>query len=102
MGSSLTKIALSAQVASRINSLSQEDLKLRLSHVAEDAKIASSQLRELVFSINPDFDHFDDMQAYFQEHARQYLEDSGIQLSFTLPKASPMNWYILISKDNCF
>lgn len=87
VGSSLTKIALSAQVASRINSLSQEDLKLRLSHVAEDAKIASSQLRELVFSINPDFDHFDDMQAYFQEHARQYLEDSGIQLSFTLPKS---------------
>lgn len=87
VGSSLTKIALSAQVASRINSLSQEDLKLRLSHVADDAKIASSQLRELVFSINPDFDHFDDMQAYFQEHARQYLDDSGIQLFFTIPKS---------------
>lgn len=88
VGSSLTKIALSAQVASRISSLSQEDLKNRLTHVAEDAKIASSQLRELVFSINPDFDHFDDMQAYFQEHARMYLEDSGIQLYFNLPKSN--------------
>lgn len=88
VGSSLTKIALSAQVASRISSLSQEDLKNRLTHVAEDAKIASSQLRELVFSINPDFDHFDDMQAYFQEHARMYLEDAGIQLYFNLPKSN--------------
>ena len=88
VGSSLTKIALSAQVASRISSLSQEDLKNRLTHVAEDAKMASSQLRELVFSINPDFDHFDDMQAYFQEHARMYLEDSGIQIYFNLPKSN--------------
>ncbi|MFZ1423422.1 MAG: histidine kinase [Saprospiraceae bacterium] len=88
VGSSLTKIALSAQVAARISSLGQEDLKMRLSAVAQDAKIASSQLRELVFSINPDFDHFDDMQAYFQEHASLYLEDAGIQLSFTLPKSS--------------
>ncbi len=96
VGSSLTKIALTAQVASRIANLSQEDLKNRLTHVAKDAKIASSQLRELVFSINPDFDHFDDMQAYFQEYSRLYLEDSGIQLFFNLPKS---NSHTLIHPD---
>ncbi len=78
---------MASQIASRISNLSTDELKTRINQIAHDAKLASSQLRELVFSINPDFDHFEDMQAYFQEHARNYLEDSKIKLSFDLPKA---------------
>jgi signal transduction histidine kinase len=41
-------------------------------------------LRQLLFSINPDFDHFADMQAYFTELATSFFAQSEIKIHFEM------------------
>lgn len=87
VGGSLTKISLSAQVASRLPDLSAVDLKERMIKLGADALHAAGQLREIVFAINPDFDRFSEMQAYFRETAHEFWRDTGTTLHFDFKKS---------------
>lgn len=88
VGGSLTKISLAAQVAARLPDLSPADLKSRMEKLGADARHAAGQLREIVFAINPDFDHFEEMQAYFQENAREFWSDTSVEPHFDFEKTA--------------
>jgi signal transduction histidine kinase len=85
VGSTLTKISLAAQVAARMPDLDKEELQKRMVKLATDAQHASGQLREILFTINPDFDSFSEMQAYFREYSSEFWRDTIIDLSFDFP-----------------
>ena len=87
VGGSLTKISLSAQVAARLPDLSEGELKSRLEKLGADARQAAGHLREIVFAINPDFDRFSEMQAYFRETAREFWSESAVETHFEFDKS---------------
>ena len=86
VGGSLTKISLTAQLVARLPELSAAELKSRLEKLGADARYAAGQLREIVFAINPDFDSFEEMQAYFQENAREFWSDTSVAPHFDFGK----------------
>lgn len=91
VGASLTKISLSAQLTARLPQLSANDVKYRLTKLGEDAMKASAQLREIVFSINPEFDRFEELQAYLKEQANLFWDDHSISVHYFFPKNGPNN-----------
>ena len=82
VGSSLTKISLAAQVAARLPDLSEAELKNRMEKLGADARHAAGQLREIIFAINPDYDRFGEMQAYFRETAREFWAGTNVEPHF--------------------
>lgn len=88
IGSGLTKISLNAQVATRLSDLTADEFRERLSKIDSDARILGSQMREVIFAINPEYDNFDDLQAYFKEYARDFWAESGIEPVFDFEKSN--------------
>lgn len=88
IGSGLTKISLNAQVATRLSDLTADEFRERLSKIDNDARILGSQMREVIFAINPEYDNFDDLQAYFKEYARDFWAESGIEPVFDFEKSN--------------
>lgn len=86
IGSGLTKISLNAQVTARMATLSAEEYREKLSKIDTDARKLGGQMREVVFAINPDYDNFDDLQAYFKEYAREFWVESDIEPIFLFEK----------------
>ena len=41
-----------------------------------------SQIREVIFAINPEYDNFDDLQAYFKEYSHRFWYESATTLVF--------------------
>jgi signal transduction histidine kinase len=87
IGAGLTKISLNAQVAARLSDLTYDEYRDRLSKIDNDARQIGSQMREIVFAINPDYDNFEDLQAYFKENAREFWSESGIEPVFDFEKS---------------
>jgi signal transduction histidine kinase len=88
VGAGLTKISLSAQVA--VLEASPE-LPKKLEKLGRDARHLARQLREIIFAMNPDFDHFHEMQAYFREVANDFWEESPILIHFDFPKPAVLD-----------
>jgi signal transduction histidine kinase/ligand-binding sensor domain-containing protein len=82
VGNRLTRISLSAQVAARLPDLDADDLQKRLAQLGADARTAAAGLREIVFAINPDYDRFSEMQAYFRETAREFWNGTDTNVHF--------------------
>jgi signal transduction histidine kinase/ligand-binding sensor domain-containing protein len=87
VGASLTKISLAAQVASRLPNLNEDELKVRMEKLGIDARYAADHLREIVFAINPDYDNFEEMQAYFREVSREFWAEGTVTLHFDFEKS---------------
>ncbi len=88
VGSSFTKISLAAQLATRLPNLSDADIKMRFDKLSEDARYGAEHLRDIVFAINPDYDNFSEMQAYFMEFAHNFWQNTTINLVFAFEKNS--------------
>jgi signal transduction histidine kinase len=86
IGSGLTKISLNAQVAMRLQDVSSEGYREKFTKIDRDAQILNGQMREVIFSINPEYDNFDDLQAYFKEQATEFWSQSGILPIFDFEK----------------
>ena len=84
IGAELTKISLSSHLLSKSTKIHDEEIKEKIAKLGEDAIQANLQLRQLLFSINPDFDHFADMQAYFTELATSFFAQSDIKIHFEM------------------
>lgn len=84
IGAELTKISLSSHLLSKSTKIQDEEIKEKIAKLGEDAIQANLQLRQLLFSINPDFDHFADMQAYFTELATSFFAQSDIKIHFEM------------------
>lgn len=91
VGGKLTKISLAAQLAARIPDLDIKALRVRISQLGNDARIAAASLREVVFAINPDYDLFSEMQAYFRDTAREFWHNTEVDLVFDFPEPEKDN-----------
>lgn len=87
VGGSFTKISLAAQLAARLPNLSEMDIKMRFEKLSEDARYGAAHLREIIFAINPDYDNFSEMQAYFMEFANHFWEHTAVNLVFDFEKS---------------
>ncbi|MCK6695347.1 MAG: histidine kinase, partial [Thermoanaerobaculia bacterium] len=87
VGSALTKIALSAQFAAMVPDQQEQDFREKLRRIGTEARNVALQLGEIVFAINPRYDRFAEVQAYFREKGREFLEEAQLSSRFDLPPA---------------
>lgn len=92
VGAGLTKIALASELATRLPNITEEGFRHRLTKLSTDTRSLAIQMREIVFAINPDYDRFGEMQAYFRETARDFWADTDktIHFDFEKPKDNPI------------
>ncbi len=92
VGAGLTKIALASELATRLPNITEEGFRHRLTKLSSDTRSLAVQMREIVFAINPDYDRFGEMQAYFRETARDFWADTDktIHFDFEKPKDNPI------------
>jgi len=83
IGTSLTRITLSAQVGANLP-LNQHEYRDRLLSFEKDARDARSKLRDIVFSINPGTDTVEDIQVYIKNQAIYLWEGTSVELHFDL------------------
>jgi signal transduction histidine kinase len=86
VGSSFTKISLAAELAARQPNMSAADAKMRFEYLGENARDAAGHLREIIFAINPDYDNFSEMQAYFMDFAHNFWQNTTITPIFDFEK----------------
>jgi signal transduction histidine kinase len=82
IGSRLTKISLSAHLASLSPDTTVREMKVKFDNLSEDARQTIDHLREIIFSINPEYDDFSEMQIYFREIAQYFWHNTAIKLNF--------------------
>jgi signal transduction histidine kinase len=85
VGAGLTKISLAAQITARMPEAGENGFRERIENIGKEAQIVGNQLRDIVFATNPDFDQFEDMQAYFRENANDFWANSPINTFFDFP-----------------
>lgn len=88
VGADLSKLSLSAEFAAMQETNQAPDLRLRLREVGAQTRNVARKLNELVFVINPRYDDFAEVQAYFREKGREFLEEAAISSRFDLPEAA--------------
>lgn len=87
IGSGLTKISLNAQLSAHLSNLSLEEIKNKFNQIDDYARLLNKQVREVIFAINPEYDNFEDLQAYFKENALDFWSNSTIEPVFYFSKA---------------
>lgn len=85
LGAGLTRLAMEAEYAVRVGGMATEDYKGRLRGLATDTQELITTLREVVFAIDPEYDRFSEMQAYFQAMGQRFLGKLEIRVDFDLP-----------------
>lgn len=86
LGTDLSKISLGASVAAMMPELDPEALREKLLGIGADTQAVAQHLRDVVFITNPRFDAFSEVQAYFREKSREFLEHVGLEPHFDFPK----------------
>ncbi|MBK8054620.1 MAG: hypothetical protein IPK35_15485 [Saprospiraceae bacterium] len=88
IGALMTKITLSSHLLSGLSS--DTNTQSHAKNIEKNASNANTQLRELLFSINPDFDKFSALQTYFRQIANNYLEGiENLDLDFEISTDYP-------------
>lgn len=86
LGTELSKISIGARVAAMMPELDGDALREKLQAIGADAQAVAQHLRDVVFIANPRFDAFSEVQAYFREKSREFLERVGLEPHFDFPK----------------
>ncbi|MCF8279177.1 MAG: hypothetical protein K9J45_02230 [Bacteroidales bacterium] len=86
-GAGLTKIGLTAQVAVHLPPSDGIETKKRFEAILAETRLVSARLAEVLFAVNPRYDHFEAVQAWLREWGRRFLEDAGMEAGFDLPKS---------------
>ena len=71
MGGSLSWIS---KMADHISTQVPQDLAQPLKKISQTAENVNTSLKEVIFTLKPDYDQFVEVQAYFREFASWYLE----------------------------
>ncbi|MBL7814568.1 MAG: hypothetical protein JNL70_06150 [Saprospiraceae bacterium] len=88
IGAGLTKISLTAAYMERLPELNLIDIREKANRLMQEAQQLRYKLKEIVFAINPEYDGFDEMQAYFRDYASDFWTDTHVSLQFNFPKSS--------------
>jgi signal transduction histidine kinase/streptogramin lyase len=86
-GAGLTKIGLTAQVAAHLPPSEGNALKQKLDAILAETRNVSARLSEVLFAVNPRYDHFEAVQAWLREWCRRFVEDAGMEVDFDFPKS---------------
>lgn len=81
LGAGLTRIALTSDLIS-IQLKADAMLSKKVGHMAEVARDLSQSLKEVVWSVKPEYDQLDSMVNYFKGYCGELFEDSDIAFSF--------------------
>jgi len=66
--------------------MEKDALREKLRSIGAEAQEVAQHLRDVVFIINPRFDVFSEVQAYYREKAHEFLDDLGLDAQFYFPK----------------
>lgn len=86
LGADLSKISMGASVAAMIPGLDADALREKLRSIGAEAQEVAQHLRDVVFITNPRFDAFSEVQGYYREKSRTFLESVGLEPHFDFPK----------------
>jgi len=81
IGAGLTRIALTSDLVSR-QLEKNNPLKSRISNVANSARDLSQSLKEVVWSVKPEYDQLDSMVNYFKGYCGEFFENAELTFSF--------------------
>jgi signal transduction histidine kinase len=87
VGADLSKLSLASEFAAMLPDLKESDLREKLRNIGEQVRSVAQQLSDIVFAINPRYDRLAEVQAYFREKGREFLEEAQISSKFDLPAA---------------
>lgn len=79
VGAELSKMSLAAQSDSFSTEANAVYLKERIHYYGNEARLLASKMREIIFAIDPDYNNFEDMQAYFREQAREFWAHLNVE-----------------------
>ena len=82
VGAELSKMSLEAQNDSHLPNAQVPFLKQRISHFGNEARLLGDKMREIIFAIDPEYNNFEDMQAYFRETARNFWENLDVAVIY--------------------
>ena len=85
IGIGLTKISLASQLAAHSLNTSKM-MQDKLAALGKEARNLAAQTREIIFAVNPDFDQFSEMQAYFKDFAHIFWAETAIECHFDFPE----------------
>ncbi len=88
LGAGLTRIALTSDLIS-MQLKSDVALSKKVGHMAVVARDLSQSLKEVVWSVKPEYDQLDSMVMYFKAYCGELFEDSSIAFSFKVNGALP-------------
>ena len=71
----------------RLPNLTMSEAKEKINRLESDTRQLAVHLREIVFAINPEYDDFDEMQAYFRDTAKHFWAETDMNLVFDFPKS---------------
>jgi signal transduction histidine kinase len=87
VGAGLSKMSLTAQSDSSRQDAEVPYLQERIRYFGNEARLLASKMREIIFAIDPDYNNFADMQAYFREQAREYWTHLNVIVIFDFESA---------------
>lgn len=87
-GAGLTKIGLIAQTALLLQADKNSALANKLITIVGESYRVNSQIREIIFAVNPRFDRFEAVQAWLREWSRQFIEEAGIRAEYDFPSST--------------
>ncbi len=82
VGAELTKMSLAAQNDSHLSNAQAPFLKERIRYFGNEARLLADKMREIIFAIDPEYNNFEDMQAYFRETARNFWENLNVEVVY--------------------
>jgi ligand-binding sensor domain-containing protein/signal transduction histidine kinase len=88
IGTGLSKLAmLSDTLVMKANG--NTEISRRLKKLSANARQLIDQLRVIVWTLNPQYDHLDSLVSYIHQQAGDYLDNSPLKASFTIPETIP-------------
>jgi len=86
IGSGLTTILF---LSNHIAGSNSAENKAAANKIARNANLLIERMKEIIWSMNTDYDTLDDLVAYIRQHAGELLEDAGIRYHFYFPYHIP-------------
>ncbi len=82
VGAELSKISLIAQNDSYHRNATVPYLQDRIRYFGNEARLLAAKMREIIFAIDPDYNNFEDLQAYFREQSREFGEHLNVEVVY--------------------
>ncbi|MBE0661178.1 MAG: hypothetical protein IH597_01820 [Bacteroidales bacterium] len=101
IGSGLSKLAMISD-RTRLKTSHDNGISSSLSKISGEARQMSDQLRVIVWALNPQNDHLDNLIAYIRMNIGDYLEDAGLCHNISVQGVIPEKYVSAEFKRNIY